>query len=113
MGNATKEVQVTIEQCNDMIARAQALENLLNHPDFNSLIMKGYMEQESHRLTLMLADPSCETPQGQANVHRDLSAIAQLNAYFRTVRKAGEVAQRTKDDHEEELAIRLREDLEA
>ena len=113
MGNATKEVQVTIEQCNEIIERSDQLERLLNNPDFNSLIMTGYMERESHRLTLMLADPSCESPQGQANVVRDLSAIAQLNAYFRTVRTAGEIAARTKKDHEEELEARLREELEA
>lgn len=113
MGNATKEVQVTIEQCNEIIERSDQLERLLNNPDFNSLIMTGYMERESHRLTLMLADPSCESPQGQANVVRDLSAIAQLNAYFRTVRTAGEIATRTKKDHEEELEARLREELEA
>ncbi|MBO6276917.1 MAG: hypothetical protein J6N20_05715 [Pseudomonas sp.] len=113
MGNATKEVQVTIEQCNERIDMARCLENLLQHPDFNKLIMTGYMEKESHRLTLMLADPSCESPQGQANVVRDLSAVAQLNAYFRKVRLAGEVAARTKKDHEEELEIQLREDLEA
>ena len=113
MGNATKEIEVTIEQCVERIDMARKLEILLNNTDFNDLIMTGYMERESHRLTLMLADPACETPQGQANVVRDLSAIAQLNAYFRTVRKAGEVALRTKQDHEEELAIRLREDLEA
>lgn len=112
MGNATKEVEVTIEQCNERIDMARKLENLLNNHDFTDLIMTGYMERESHRLTLMLADPACETPQGQANVVRDLSAIAQLNAYFRTVRKAGEVAQRTKQEHEEELALRLAEELE-
>lgn len=112
MGNATKEIEVTIEQCNDRIDMARKLENLLNNPDFNDLIMTGYMERESHRLTLMLADPSCETPQGQANVVRDLSAIAQLNSYFRTVRKAGEVASRTKKEHEEELQLRLVADLE-
>lgn len=112
MGNATKEIEVTLEQCNERIAMARKLENLLNTPDFNDLIMTGYMERESHRLTLMLADPACETPQGQANVMRDLSAIAQLNSYFRTVRKAGEVAMRTKLEHEEELAHRLVEDLE-
>lgn len=112
MGNASKEIEVTIEQCNERIDMARKLENLLNTPDFNDLIMTGYMERESHRLTLLLADPSCETPQAQANIVRDLSAIAQLNAYFRTVRLAGEVALRTKKDHEEELALRLAEELE-
>jgi hypothetical protein len=112
MGNATKEIEVTIEQCNERIEMARKLESLLNNPDFNDLIMTGYMERESHRLTLMLADPACETPQGQTNVVRDLSAIAQLNAYFRKVRLAGEVAGRTKKDHEEELHLRLIEELE-
>lgn len=112
MGNASKSIEVTIEQCNATIEMARKLESLLNNPDFNDLIMTGYMERESHRLTLMLADPTCESPQGQANVVRDLSAIAQLNAYFRKVRLAGDVAKRTKQDHEEELAIRLREELE-
>lgn len=111
MGNATKEVQVTIEQCQERIDAAKSLENLLHNSDFNALIMTGYMERESHRLTLMLADPACETVQGQANVVRDLSAIAQLNSYFRTVRKAGEVALRTKKEHEEELEAQLREEL--
>ena len=112
MGNAAKVVHVTIEQCEDRIDAARSLANLLNNPDFVRVIKRDYMEREAHRLTLLLADPSCETPQGQANVMRDLSAIAQLHSYFNTVRVAGEVAQRTKDDHEEEERIRLKEESE-
>lgn len=113
MGNAVKEIEVTIEQCKEVVERGKALERLLNHPDFNSLIMKDYMEREAHRLTLLLADPACETPQGRDNVMRDLSAIAQLNAYFRTVRKAAEIGTRTLVEHQELLQEELAADLEA
>ena len=113
MGNAIKEIEVTIEQCKEVVERGKSLERLLNHPDFTSLIMKGYMERESHRLTLLLADPACETPQARDNVVRDLSAIAQLNAFFRTVRTAADVAYRSLVEHEELLQDKLAEDLEA
>jgi hypothetical protein len=113
MGNAIKEIEVTIEQCKEVLERGKALDRLLEHPDFTTIIMKDYMEREAHRLTLLLADPACETPQGRENVVRDLSAIAQLNAYFRTVRKAGEIAQRTLTEHQELLQEELVRDLEA
>jgi hypothetical protein len=112
MGNAVKEIKVTMEECKSIISRGDCLERLLNNPDFNELIMDGYFKREAHRLTLMLADPACETPQGQANVIRDLSAVAQLNAFFRTLRTAAEVAKRTLKEHEEEEALQLREALE-
>lgn len=113
MGNAVKQIEVTIEQCKEVVERGKSLDRLLNHPDFNSLIMKGYMERESHRLTLLLADPSCESPQARENVVRDLSAIAQLNAFFRTVRTAADVAARSLKEHEELLQEELANDLEA
>lgn len=113
MGNAVKEIEVTIEQCKEVVERGKALERLLQHPDFNAIIMKDYMEREAHRLTLLLADPACETPQGRDNVMRDLSAIAQLNAFFRTVRKAAEIGQRTLVEHQELLQEELIADLEA
>lgn len=112
MGNAIKQIEVTIEQCKEVVERGKSLERLLNHPDFNTLIMKDYMERESHRLTLLLADPSCETVQGRDNIMRDLSAIAQLNAYFRTVRTAADVADRSLKEHQELLQEELRADLE-
>lgn len=112
MGNAVKQIEVTIEQCKEVVERGKSLERLLNHPDFNTLIMKDYMERESHRLTLLLADPACESAQGRENVMRDLSAIAQLNAFFRTVRTSAEVAYRSLKEHEEELQFELKRDLE-
>jgi hypothetical protein len=112
MGNAVKQIEITIEQCKEVIERGKALNRLLENPDFTALIMKGYMERESHRLTLLLADPACETPQARDNVVRDLSAIAQLNAHFRTIRTSAEVAQRTLVEHEELLQEELVADLE-
>lgn len=112
MGNAVKQIEVTIEQCKEVVERGKSLDRLLEHPDFNSLIMKGYMERESHRLTLLLADPSCETPQARDNVVRDLSAIAQLNAFFRTVRTAADVGGRSLKEHQEELEYQLKKGLE-
>lgn len=113
MGNAgIKEIEITIEDCKEVIAAGAVLERLLNDADFNALIMKGYMEKESHRLTLLLGDPACETAQGRENVLRDLSAIAQLNAHFRKIRTSASVAKRTLKEHEELLQERLVEDLE-
>jgi hypothetical protein len=111
MGNAVKQIEITIEDCKVVVERGKALQRLLENPDFNSIIMKGYMEREAHRLTLMLADPACETVQGRENIVRDLSAIAQLNAHFRTIRTAGDVAQRTLAEHQEELEFQLRQEL--
>jgi hypothetical protein len=112
MGNAVKQIEVTIEQCKEVVERGKSLERLLEHPDFNALIMKDYMEREAHRLTLMLADPACETPQARDNIVRDLSAIAQLNAFFRTVRVAADVAHRSLIEHQELLQEELVADLE-
>lgn len=112
MGNAIKEVEITIEDCKEVIGRGDTLQRLLDNPDFSDLIMKGYMERESHRLTLLLADPACQSAEGRDNIMRDLSAIAQLNAFFRTIRTSASVAKRTLSEHEEELETLLRKDLE-
>lgn len=112
MGNAIKEIEITIEDCKEVVAIGAVLERLLDNPDFNTLIMKGYMERESHRLTLLLGDPAFESGQARENVYRDLSAVAQLNAFFRKTRTAATVAKRTLTEHEELLQVRLVEDLE-
>lgn len=112
MGNAVKQIEVTIEQCKEVVERGKTLERLLDHPDFTSLIMNDYMKREAHRQTLLLSDPALDSKEQRAATVRGLQAIADLNAYFRTVRTAGVVAERTMKEHQEELEFELQREIE-
>ena len=48
--NDQQQIQISIEQANEVIALAEALERLQANKDFQVVIAKGYFEKEAIRL---------------------------------------------------------------
>lgn len=111
-GNA-KEIQVTMEECKVMIERGEALERLLQNPDFELVFMDGYQRRESHRLAILTGDPTQQTQEKQAAILAELRAIGFFNSHMRTVRTAAYTAEQTLKEHQELEAELLREEAEA
>lgn len=114
MGNADQyQIEVTIEQCKAQIELGNALERMLQSPDFNTVVRTGYFRDEPARLALLLADPACEGPDTQARILRDLHATGSLHSYLNKIKHTSSIAERTLAEHQELEAEQLRADLEA
>lgn len=94
------------------VEMADALDRLSMNRDFKTLILKGYCQQEAVRLVQMRADPSCESPEKQAAIIRELDAISYLQSYFRTVQHLGAMARSSIKDAEDTRESILKEDAD-
>lgn len=108
-----ERIEVTIEDLNKTIDMQESFQRLIKNPDFDKVIGKGYFEQESIRLVLTKADPACDTPELQAALLRGIDAIGELRQYFVKINQTGNMAVRTKQEHEEAREELLAEDLNA
>lgn len=114
MGNAEQyQIEVTMEECKAQIAIGEALERMLQSPDFQLVIRTGYFRDEPARLALLMADPSCESPETQARIMRDLHATGSLHTYLNGLKHKASIAERTLVEHQEYEAEKLRADMEA
>lgn len=86
-----------------------ALEKLRNDRDFNKLIVDGFMKEEAIRLVHLKADPNVQSPEQQAAIDRDISAIGVLAQYFVIVEQRARVAGKQFHDIEEMRAEVLTE----
>ena len=114
MGNAEQyQIEVTMEECKAQIAIGEALERMLQSPDFQLVIRTGYFRDEPARLALLMADPSCESPDTQARIMRELHATGSLHTYLNGLKHKASIAARTLAEHQEYEAEQLRDDVEA
>ncbi len=94
-------VQLTIEEAEKQIARGEAMERLLNNPDFAEIIGNVYYKEEPARLAGLLGDIGgsyrwCPNQQAmslppeqfvkmQADIERDLHSVGAFQAFVRVV----------------------------
>jgi hypothetical protein len=62
-----------------------ALERLYSNRDFRTVIKSAYFEGEAVRLVHAKGDPSCQTPEKQASIVKQIDAISTLNQFFLTI----------------------------
>lgn len=95
------QVQLTIEEAEKQIARGEAMERLLNNPDFAEIIGNVYYKEEPARLSGLLGDIGgsyrwCPNQQAmslppeqfvkmRADIERDLHAVGAFQAFVRVV----------------------------
>lgn len=95
------QVQLTIDEANKQIARGEALQRLLQNPDFAEIVGEVYYKEEPARLAGLLGDiggsyrwvptsqamslPPKEFVKMQADIERDLHAIGAFQAFLRVV----------------------------
>jgi len=107
------QVEVTIEQCEEQIAQAEALERLHKNPDFKKLILEEYFEKNAIRTVMMKSAGGHEGEKEQKNLDNVLIGIGQLGQYFHKIFTFGEGAARAMDEHKLTREELLAEDLAA
>jgi hypothetical protein len=80
------------------------LERLKKNKDFNTVIVKGFFEQEAIRLVHLKADPSMQSKEAQDSIIAQMDAIGGLSSYLDTIILRANMARRTLEDSADQLA---------
>lgn len=92
--NKIAQIELSIEQRKQSIARHDALLRLQDNPDFQVLVAQGYFKDEACRLVLTKNDPANLNTEGQESVLRDIDAISSFHAYLAGIARSGNVARK-------------------
>lgn len=74
-------IEEAIEGYNESIEMGKALTRLKNNPDFQKVIMSGYIDIEAKKLFTILTDPTGATPYTPEQIHLKLEAISHFKGY--------------------------------
>jgi hypothetical protein len=99
--NQQQGVQVSIDAANKMIERGEALQRLINNPDFAEIIGEAYYKEEPARLAGLLGDiggsyrwcpenqamslPPEQFVKMQKDIQNDLHAVGAFQSFLRVV----------------------------
>jgi hypothetical protein len=111
MNEEMRQIEVTIEQCEEQVALLECYERLKDNPDFQTLILHNLMEQEAIRAVKAEADENL-TPEGKQGMKNIRVCIGQLDNYFRKVNIFGNAAKRALAEDKITREELLKEDLE-
>lgn len=100
------QIEIDIDDARDTVDRAAALRRLLDNSDFIRIVDDGYFRDEAARLCNVKADPEFDDDKSQANILRNINAIAPFKMYLRTILQFGDMAERAMKADEQ-----TREDL--
>ena len=107
-----EQVQVHIDTAREAVALADKLDKLANVPEFNDIIMQGFMVDEPARIASVITDSNLLGDVDQRELLGALKAVGYLGDYLRNIEKRG-VALRNAIAQHEEYASNLRNpDLE-
>lgn len=84
-----------------MIEFNAALQRLRNNRDFQTVITKGYFEQEAVRLVHLKADPAMQSEANQKGILAQIDSIGALSDYFRTIGRKAYLAEKQIEADEE------------
>lgn len=99
----TPEQVIQIRQMSkEVIERAEAVKRLYNNPDFKSVFIKHYIEDEPKRLVGLLAASSFNLG-GKKSEHREellerMIGVARFNAFIHEVNQDANKAQKALED---------------
>ena len=82
-----EKVQVHIDLVKEAIAMGEQLELLNKMPEFQEIVIKGFMEDEPARLAAIITDPNLQEATDQANILSSIKAVGHLGDYFRNIEK--------------------------
>lgn len=106
-----QQLEISMSQAKKRIAKMDILKRLVKNKDFKELIEEDYFEKEPGRLTLLLADPSCQDEEIQKDIHNQMIAIAYLRRYFVGINQMGRTAIASLEADEQTQEEILAEDL--
>jgi hypothetical protein len=95
------QVEVTIEEAKEAVKQGDALDRLLNNPDFQEIIVRGYLREHAIDLVSLKAAPGSQTADKQSDILRSMDAIGYLQQYLYMLQRKAEAMVKTLADAEE------------
>ena len=74
-------IDATIATQQSAIKRFEKLKRLKENPDFQDVIMNGYINTEAKKLFEILTDPTGASPYSEEKLHRKLASISDFIGY--------------------------------
>ena len=99
-----QDIELNIEQARAFVKANDALNRLMENPDFKEVIREGYFKDEAVRLVELKAAPQMGSEESQQYILKALDGIGSLQQYFNTIWHLGEQAKVAIDDGNEQLA---------
>lgn len=103
------QIENSITNARKFEAKGEALERLMNNPDFKAVVMEGYLKDEAVRLAHYFGSGRA-TPDQKEEILRDIHAVGALQAFFSQIWKDAEQAKsdiRAAEYQREEYYIEL------
>lgn len=101
--DAVQAIERNIKVNKEQVEKAKALDRLKANKDFRLIVTTGYLEKEAVRLVHLKGDPAMQHPQQQANISRDIDAIASLSQYFSAIYAQASTSEKALEADEAEL----------
>lgn len=97
-----EQIEITIEEAKEKVRMGNMADKLASIPEFQAVILKGFMEQETLRMNRLINEPNL--PAEFRELSRiDVQAGPTLFRYLQRCVQEGRIAEQTIADHEEEL----------
>ena len=104
------EIEMTMEAYKQKIAKAEALNRLMDNKDFKEVILDSFMGQKRLLdLATKRVAPNFQDPVNKTYVENQLSAVGALNMFMMLVEQEAAVAYEALASAEEERAMALEE----
>lgn len=97
-----EEIELSIEDAKKIVTKGEMAEKLYTNPEFEALILEGFMKEEVLRMTSLMSDPNIPETFREC-VKRDLHGPATLRRYLQTLVQMGRAAQNEIEGHEETI----------
>ena len=106
-----QQIELSIEQAQSYIDKADALTRLHKNQDFKKVIVDGFFKEEASRAVLLKGDPNIQGAEEQRQINNTIDAIGGLYNYFRNVFYMGDQSSRSLEEDKETRAAILQEQL--
>lgn len=118
VANQVQQVELSIEEAQQQIARSEQLSRLEKNKDFKALVLEGLLREDAVRQVMLRSSPMLHgdgpgAVSARMGIEARISMIGELNNYFRYIHIEGEGAKAALLDHENTHEELLAEQLEA
>ena len=100
-----QEIEISMSAAQETINRMKVFMRLIENPDFQAIIEKGYFEAEAIRLVGAKSSPALASEADQLELDRDIMGVGRLRQYFYAIVQQGRAAEGAIAAEQEELEL--------
>jgi len=101
MKSEMEQIEISIEQAKEKIAKTEALGRLMESQDWKDVIEDGYFVQEASNVVLLKATPGFAEEDKQKQLNRQIIAIGAFRQYLSSIFQIGGMAQKSIEEYEQ------------